>query len=634
MLAVSESLVEQGSWELPNKSLVQAIGVNGKHYSQYGPGQSLAAVPWVALGETLGRIVPKEQAGFPLRLVLASYNALIAAGICGLFAAAGLLLGYSRRASLLAAGVLAFCTFLWPHSRTFFSEPLVGLCLFASFYLLLLPTAPARLSSRRDALFLLLSGGLSAAALAVKVQYVVALIPFLVYLSWWALRGSRELRHLTDVSAPRRSILPLWWLLGLGVGLVPLFVYNLAFFGSPLATGYGSDLKSNFQTPLIEGALGLLVSPGKGLVWFAPPILLSILGFRSFARRHGAVALFVMLLAAAIVALFGMYTFWHGDGSWGPRYLVPLLPFALLPMLPVMQRAVGGASSVTPSERRATKLSRLAVPVLAALGFAVSVLGVLVNFDTYVNIQTDAEVRYWTFSGSPIVGNFDLLRQRLRPADWLVMLLHPPGTAILKSGFSYSGGSTAGSETLPRWTTGNGVIEVWPDLSRGPVSVTLRLADPRPPQLPRADVSILIGGQSVPIAHVPVMGASASADYSLPVGASPTVLTIHSDTWNPSRVQKGGRKEDLGVVLEGVTMSQGSQPGSYRVAEAMPVPPYSSQPRWYYNPDVKHPADLWIVYILEMGMQRGAIIALGLSLLAVGLLCLLAGWLGLRGAKD
>src|SRR3954451_656011 len=78
MLAASQALVTQGTWELPpSKALVEVTGADGKRYSQYGPGQSLAAVPWVIVGRLVGGLFPKDQAGFPLRLVLASYNALV-----------------------------------------------------------------------------------------------------------------------------------------------------------------------------------------------------------------------------------------------------------------------------------------------------------------------------------------------------------------------------------------------------------------------------------------------------------------------------------------------------------------------------------------------------------------------------
>ena len=199
MLETSRVLVTKGTWAMsPNRSLVQVPGVDGNSYSQYGPAQSLAAVPWTATGLLVGNLFPKDQAGFPLRLILSTYNALIAASLVALFSALGAALGYSRKASIVGALALGFCTFLWPHSRTFFSEPLTALALFASFYLALIATSADFSATARVNLRLVASGALFALALATKVQYVVALPAFLIYVAW---RGgqaraltSRELR--------------------------------------------------------------------------------------------------------------------------------------------------------------------------------------------------------------------------------------------------------------------------------------------------------------------------------------------------------------------------------------------------------------------------------------------------------
>src|SRR6476469_786478 len=104
MLETSRVLVTKGTWAMsPNRSFVQVPGVDGNTYSQYGPAQSLAAVPWTAAGLLVGNLFPKDQAGFPLRLILSSYNALIAASLVALFSALGAALGYSRKGSIVGA---------------------------------------------------------------------------------------------------------------------------------------------------------------------------------------------------------------------------------------------------------------------------------------------------------------------------------------------------------------------------------------------------------------------------------------------------------------------------------------------------------------------------------------------------
>jgi hypothetical protein len=204
-----------------------------------------------------------------------------------------------------------------------------------------------------------------------------------------------------------------------------------------------------------------------------------------------------------------------------------------------------------------------------------------------------------------------------------------PGTIFLKSGFSYSEGDKARNELLPRWTTGSGLLEIWPDTSNGPVSVTLRLADHRPSELSRAAVSLLVDGQPVPVETRPVADSPISTDHTIALDKGPTRLAIASDTWNPLKQQGLERDEELGVRLVSIAITQGGQPRSYNMVETLPAPPYYPSPRWYYDYDARFPADLWPVYLLNMGMGRRAMLGLAVPIVLAGVLCLVLGIWGL-----
>lgn len=617
MLEASRSLVTKGTWAIPeSRSFVDVAGADGRRYSQYGPGQSFAAVPWVAVGLLVGDTFPKDQAGYPLRLILGSFNALVAAGICGLLAALGMALGYSRWASLLLGVALAFSTYLWPHSRTFFSEPLTALLMLGSFYLLVSGRRAQSASMRGTALQMGASGALLALVLATKIQYAVAVPAFVIYLVWSAFSPASDSNSSLLRVGPLVRLLS--WGGGFALGLLPLMLYNWSVFGSPLLTGYGTDLRATFKTPLAEGVYGLLLSPGKGLAWYAPPVLLAMWGLWRFARRHAAEAVFVLLLGASIVTLFALYAFWHGDGSWGPRYLIPFLPFAVLPAVALFER-VGAAAPV----------KSLAVALVITLGFFVNLMGVLVNFDTYINLGYDDQTRHFALEASPIVGHFNLLGQRLRADE--IGFNRPTGRLVFRGGFSYSEGDKTKGEMLPRWTTGRATMQIWPDLSRGPASVTLRLADHRPPELPRASITILVNGSPVTPQAQPVPDMPPSVDYTFPVDSNPATIEVQSDTWNPAKATGSERDEEIGLRLNEVIVNEGGQARAYAMSEALPAPPYYPQPRWYYDPGTPHPADLWPVYMAQTGMGRKAMLALGGPVVLLALVCLFFGVRGMRG---
>ncbi|MFC4015116.1 hypothetical protein ACFOY2_48430 [Nonomuraea purpurea] len=108
--------------------------------------------------------------------------------------------------------------------------------------------------------------------------------------------------------------------------------------GSPFLTGYegrnqGFDSVMpysglpGFSYPLLFGLLSLLLSFGKGLVFFAPGLFLPV---RERLKDLPAVgALYGMWLAftVGLILLYANYWAWSGAHFWGPRYLL----FASLP---------------------------------------------------------------------------------------------------------------------------------------------------------------------------------------------------------------------------------------------------------------------------------------------------------------
>ena len=266
-----------------------------------------------------------------------------------------------------------------------------------------------------------------------------------------------------------------------------------------------------------------------------------------------------------------------------------------------------------------------------AVGLLVNLLGVVVNFDTYINVESDLDARHWVVESSPINGHLTLFEERVR--EWTARLRPRAGTTTtFKSGFSYSEGDKATGELLPRWTTGAGVLEIRPaDATGATVFVTLRLSDNRPPELPRSHVTILADGAPLNALIAHVQGQPVSADYTVAIAPHPTSLTIQSDTWNPAALKINSRNEDLGLRLESVTVAQGSTILPNQLVEGTaPAPPYYPQPRWYYDPDTHHPADLWFLYMLETGMGRKAMLILGLPVLMVALLLIMIGGRTLR----
>ena len=106
--------------------------------------------------------------------------------------------------------------------------------------------------------------------------------------------------------------------------------------------------------------LGLLLSPGVGLLFFTPILFTMFFAFPDFFRKHKPEAIFFLAIMAIFTIQFGGFGHWHGLVSWSARFLIPCVPFLLLPL---------GASIEC---RKSKKLIMLIVIILGSLGFLIN----------------------------------------------------------------------------------------------------------------------------------------------------------------------------------------------------------------------------------------------------------------------
>ena len=325
MLAVTDSLARRGAWDIEYLRWMGeqqgSFGPDGHLYSRKGIGTTLAALPayWLALrSDLVGNV---QAAMLTNGLLTAATGALVFL----------LLRRLSYRAGIAMGTALAFGlgTMAWPYARYLFSETLAGLGLMLSAYFLL-PLPPAGTEARITGRRVLLAGAGLGLALLARLNNAIA-APFLGLLLLYYLQRS----HSRDW---RRWLKPLV-LFGLPVlaALAVIGWYNWLRFGSPWTTGYLPQ--ERFATPFCQGFYGLTLSPGKGLLWYNPLLWAALIAWPAFFRRHRAEALLVGALVLSNVAFYAPWYLWWAGHSWGPRFLVTILPFAALPLAPALEAA-------------------------------------------------------------------------------------------------------------------------------------------------------------------------------------------------------------------------------------------------------------------------------------------------------
>lgn len=359
MYNTARSLVREGGFAIPYGHTMQ--GTDGKLYSRYGVGQSLAAVPFYSVGlglSTFGPALAKENPEFVERFTTSMLNPFLGALAVLVLFHLGRRVGFSTRTSLALALSYGFCTFAWAGAKLFVSETLQGLCMAAALLVLLRREGLGRRSAALAGLILGV-GFLAKPGTALVFPIYAACV-------WLVPAGSPLGR-----SAIGRTLA-----FSTAFAIAVLFVasYNYHRFGDPLEFGmsFQDPRQRAFSTPLGVGLYGLLLSSGKSLFLYAPPAILFLWAIGPFIKRNALAGAVCLLVPIALVLFHAKWVAWHGDGFWGPRYLLPALPFLVLPIGLLLEAG-----------RHRVRRWRAALLATAMAGLLVQTAGVAVNYAAY-----------------------------------------------------------------------------------------------------------------------------------------------------------------------------------------------------------------------------------------------------------
>ncbi len=328
----AESLATRGSTAISQATLFFFYGKydrSGEPQPPYGPAHAAFLIPWYFAGRSILATVP----GIVYRARDAVVDAAVVAGSATFAAiAAGLallillLLGISLRVSFFAATMLAVATPLFAYSAVLYSEPLTCALVLGAAAALFSGPADLETSWQEAAL----AGILLGTMIWVRPAHLIATPVFVAALL--ARNGEKGWRAAQ--------------ILG---GVVALFALaylwrNHYLFGDPFDFGYpsvsdGGKNMNSFDTPVLVGLRGFLLSPGKSVFVFAPPILLAIAGLRKMARVNKGLAVVAGGLPVVYLLFYATFTQWEGGFCVGPRYLVPAISVLCLGLGPMLQNA-------------------------------------------------------------------------------------------------------------------------------------------------------------------------------------------------------------------------------------------------------------------------------------------------------
>lgn len=311
----------------------------GIRYGFFGHGLSVVATPMYALAKaTAPKVPPKWRYAIRsdlftfhtrgleadwTRMIVSLTNCLLTplgAVLLGLWL---LELGHRRQTAVGLALIYALATTAWPYSGTLLSEPLTVAVLLGAG----LGIARFRRTGSRWALWI--AAALTGLSVHVHLLNLLAIPCLLGY----------AIAPFVDLDARTFTGDRKTWAIALALGAAGLALLGFGQwwrFGSPFETGR-FDSYGHWVWPW-EGIVTMAIAPGRSLLIYSPPVIAGLVAWPALRRRDPQLAWFLVALVATRWVFVACRSDWHGGWGIGPRYLIPLVPFMLIPLAGPLDR--------------------------------------------------------------------------------------------------------------------------------------------------------------------------------------------------------------------------------------------------------------------------------------------------------
>jgi hypothetical protein len=338
----ARSLVARGTLDIASAgALPQTLIHDGRRFAEVPLGPTLVLAPvelplaLFARGHSL------------LAVALEALTAALAAALlCALFFSTLLSFGTQERTALATTAMLALATSLTVYAR------IPDGTAWAALLLLLGVNAARRFASDPSAKSALLLGAATGGLILFDLT-----APALVLLTFALVFAEVRERWSFSLLFP-----------ALAISLVLLHKKWIGALPEP-------------RGDLLEGLDGLLISTGKSIFLYSPPLVLGLIGLGSWWRTRRGDAILLLSIAASLILPVAVLPRWHGDPAWGPRRIVPLVPLLLLP----------AGLWLDANWRILSRARRAAVATLVAAGVFVQILGISFSPDSYLKLATQVK---------------------------------------------------------------------------------------------------------------------------------------------------------------------------------------------------------------------------------------------------
>lgn len=316
--------------DVNQKNTIDKSERNGHYYSNKAPGASFLAIPvYWSLRNLTSLKIYKAMSQLNMYIVRVMTTTLIFALLGVVMYRLALFYGAFPRQAFLMVIAYGFGSIALLHATLFSGHQIAASLGFFSFALLGRFPLKDRIPNIKILGYGFIAGLL--AGFAVITDYTAIVIS--IFLALYVLVSKSNARFKTG------------FILGACVCVLILAAYNISCFGHPFSFSYSNLAYEKFREgsshgflglglPTIDALIGLLISPSRGIFFIMPVMLLSFWGISemiSTSKHRQAAILISLIVISSFIFVAGFYA-WHGGWTFGPRYLVPMLPFLAFPI--------------------------------------------------------------------------------------------------------------------------------------------------------------------------------------------------------------------------------------------------------------------------------------------------------------
>lgn len=332
----------------------------GRIYSKYGIAQSIIEVPFIFLQKIyLTLAIPPCNSDAIADLIIIICPALISALTSIFIYLFCREFDLDKKISIFAALCFGLGTFVWPHAKTLMSEPAQNLFLLVTIFNSYL------FRKNHKPVYLIYAGlcfGMLVLAKNINILFMLLILPYLICGNRLLLKKIKEI--------------VVYFFLPFSLFIIIILYYNYLRTNNLFDFAYagGRDKLFGFNTPIMTGLYGLLCSSGKGFFWYSPILIVALFGFKSFyIRRRQECILFSAIIISTLL-MYAKWWAWHGDWSWGPRFMLITVPYFSIPLAYIFERI------------KAKKILVAFVIILFLFSFFIQVIGVTIpTFHFFTN---------------------------------------------------------------------------------------------------------------------------------------------------------------------------------------------------------------------------------------------------------